>query len=132
MASSQQLAVGVNGTLSNLKSRWLKFNHDSGYQVQVSQNIIKPRARYFSVCYNAPRTGWKNAQCCRAHMKLLGGNQDEMTVTSLDLMHTCPVGTDATRRKRNYLTRDLADVSDVLSLYHPNQLELETPNSTLK
>ena len=71
MTSTMQLAVGATGKLSVLKSSWLKLNHDSGYQVKVSQNIEKPKARYFSVCFTAPKTGWKKAaDICKAMYKL--------------------------------------------------------------
>ena len=115
---SQQLAVGITGKLSWLKSRWLKLNHDSGYEVHVSQNIEKPKSRYFSVCYSAPRTGWKDTgDHCKAHIKAVGKNRDEMTITDIDTNHTC--GVNHSRRKRNYLTRDIADVSNLLGIYEP-------------
>ena len=116
--SNLQLAVGSTGSLSWLKSRWLKLNHESGYQVQVSQNIAKPKARYFSVCFSSPKTGWKlDGDHCKAHVRASGENQDIMKITSIDINHTC--GVDQRRRKRNYLTRDIADVSDLVGIYEP-------------
>ena len=84
--------------------------------MKVSQNVRTPKARYVSVCYTAPKTGWKeDCLCCKAHFKAIGDTRDNMTVVSFDPNHTC--GTSDTRRKRNYLTRDIAEVSDVLGLY---------------
>ena len=93
------------------------MNHDNGYQVHVSQNIEKPMARYLSICYTAPKTGWKTSTGCRAHVKAVGPNRDELTIVSLDTNHTC--GSLDIRRKRNYLTRDISDVSEVLGIYQP-------------
>lgn len=120
LASSMsfQLALRSIGSLHDIKTKWFKYNHDSGHQVQVSQNIEKPKARYFSICFSAPKTGWKDADgCCKAHIKAVGTSRDVMTVISLDCVHTC--GGDSIRRKRNYLTRDLMEVSDALALYQP-------------
>ena len=71
-----QLSLGVSGRLLHLKS-WL-----CGYQVKVSQNIEKPKARYFSVCFTAPKTGWKLAplDVCKAHTKAVGKSWDDMTI----------------------------------------------------
>ena len=109
MASTQQLAVGYTATWSVIKSKWLKVNHDRGYEVQVSQNIAKPKARYFSVCFTAPKMGWTNAECCKAHVKAMGDDRSTMSIVSVDTNHTC--GMEGIRRKRNYLTHDIADVS---------------------
>ena len=120
MSSTTQLAAGYSGKLSVLKSSWLKFNHDTGYQVQVSHNIEKPKARYFSICFTANKTGWKTSQeGCRAHLKAIGNNRDNMTITSIDMNHTC--GASRERRKRNYRTKDIADVSECLGLYEPTR-----------
>ena len=120
MSSSIQLAAGSVWKLTDLKAKWLKYNSDSGYEVHVSQNIVKPRARYFSVCYSAPRTGWKKMETgCRAHLKALGheGQETEyVEITSVDLTHTCG---GEHKRKRNYRTKDISNVSDVLELYQP-------------
>ena len=61
MSSKQQLAVGYCASWKDIKLKWLKHNHDSGYQMKVSQNIVKPKARYFSVCFTAPKIGWKTS-----------------------------------------------------------------------
>ena len=118
MASTHQLAVGVKGKLPELKSRWLKFNHDNGYQVKVSQNVSGPKARYFSMCYSAPTTGWKNCDSgCRAHIKAVEDTREDMTITSLNVQHTC--SSADSRRKRNYRTSDIQEVSGVLQIYQP-------------
>jgi hypothetical protein len=61
MTSTSQLAIGVRINKANLKAAWLKFNHDSGYDIQVVQNMETPKSRYCSVCCSAPKTGWKKA-----------------------------------------------------------------------
>ena len=115
MSSTSQLAVGLKGKLSMIKPLWLNYNSNSGYPVQVSQNVEKTKARYFSVCYSAPKTGWNDSNdCCKAHLKAIGDTREEMTVVSLDLCHTCG---NNNKRKRNYLTHDIAEVPDVLALY---------------
>jgi hypothetical protein len=106
-----------------LRAKWLKYNHDSGYDIKIVQNIERPKARYFSICYSAPKTGWKKAvsesnDICRAHVKAIGNTQEEMEITSIDLTHTCGRD-DKNKRKRNYLTWDICTVSNVLSVYQP-------------
>jgi MULE transposase domain len=119
MTSTIQLSVGAKISKTNLKATWLKFNHDSGYDVKVVQNIETPKCRYFSVCYSAPKTGWKSAtDACRAHVKAVGDNEAEMSITSLNLSHTCGRDDD-NKRKRNYRTRDICSVSNVLQVYQP-------------
>ena len=116
---SLQLVVGSKWKLAELKGKWLSHNNNGGFQVQVSQNVATPKARYFGVCYTAPKTGWKSSgeDVCKAHIKAIGPSRDEMTITSVNLTHIC--GTDKASRKRNYCTRDVADVSDVLEMYQP-------------
>ena len=116
MASTHQLLVGSSGTLSQIKAQCLKYNHDSSRHVKVSQNIASPKARYFSICYTAPTTGWEDAQCCRAHLKAIGQSRDEMEVVSVDLVHTC---SNTVHHKRNYRMADISTVSNVLEVYQP-------------
>jgi hypothetical protein len=116
MSSTFQLQVGAKGTLQALKATWLKKNNDTGYHVKVSQSMLKPKSRYFSVCFSAPSSKWKQAEGCRAHIKAVGASPDEMSITSVNTVHTCVA---CTGRKRNYLTRDIAQVSNVLELYQP-------------
>jgi hypothetical protein len=119
MTSTSQLSVGALLSKTNLKSAWLKFNHDSGYDVKVVQNTTSPKAQYFSVCYSAPTTGWKHSTTgCRAHVKAIGSTEQEMSITSINLTHSCGRD-DGNKRKRNYLTRDICTVSDVLKVYAP-------------
>jgi hypothetical protein len=112
MTSTSQLSLGSKINKSNLKAAWLKFNHDSGYDVKMVQNIDTPKARYFSVCYSAPKTGWKaDTSSCRAHIKAIGPNPNEMSITSVNLTHTCDrEGTD-NKRKQNYRTNDICMVA---------------------
>jgi MULE transposase domain len=119
MTSTFQLALGTKLSRTELQSKWLKLNHDSGFDVKVVQNIDKPKARYFSVCYSAPKTGWKGAtDKCRAHVKGIGDHGGElMEIVSINPTHTCS-RTDS-KRKRNYRTKDICKVSDVLSVYEP-------------
>ena len=119
MASSIQLTLGSSGSLSAIKSQWLKHNQSTGFQVQVSQNVEKPKARHFSVCHSAPKTGWKSAVGCRAHVKAVGTSREEMKITSCDLVHTCVAIGNNVQRKRNYLTRDISEVSEVVDLCQP-------------
>jgi hypothetical protein len=115
MTSTSQLAVGAKISKYQLKLSWLKFNHDTGFDVKiVLQNIDRPKAQYFSVCYSpAPKTGWKDDVGCRAHVKAIG-----LDSVSINLNHMCQ-GTDNNRRKRNYRTSDICTVLDILTVYQP-------------
>jgi MULE transposase domain len=118
MTSTIQLSVGARLSKSALQANWLKYNHDSGYDVKIVQNIERPKHRLFSVCYSAPKTGWKAAtNTCRAHVKAIGDCGNDMHITSVNLTHTC--SREENKRKRNYRTRDICTVSDVLSVYEP-------------
>jgi hypothetical protein len=120
MSSTNQLALGVKLQAGELKAKWLKLNHDRGYDVQVVQNIAKPKARYFSVCYSAPKTGWKNAtETCRAHIKGIGDSQDVLEIVSINPTHTCSETDTHKKRKRNYRTKDICNVSNLLEVYEP-------------
>ena len=80
---------GSHWEVVSLKASWMKLNHDSGYQVKVSHNIEKPKARYFSVCFTAPKTGWKTSNnTCKAHVRAVGSNREEMTIVSFDSNHS--------------------------------------------
>lgn len=116
MVSTHQPAVGVSVTLKQLKVQWLTHHNDCGRGFEVSQCTTKLKARCFSVCVSAPTTGWKDATRCRAHAKVIGDDVDSVTIHSVNLMHTC---SHSASRKRNYLTRDIAEVSDALSLHKP-------------
>jgi Transposase, Mutator family len=119
MTSTSQLFLGSKLSKSSLKACWLKYNHDSGYDIKFVSNTQRPKSRYFSVCYTVPKTGWKgNTTLCRAHVKAVGTNDDLLNITSIDLMHTYERSVD-NMRKRNYLTRDICEVSDVLKVYQP-------------
>jgi hypothetical protein len=118
MTSTQQLAVGAKLALGDIKASWMKYNHDCRFSVKIVQNIQLPQARYFSVCYSAPKTGRKTSVWCRAHVKVIGENRNEMKITSTDLNHTCEEGSN--RRKRNYRTKDISSISNiVLTVYQP-------------
>jgi MULE transposase domain len=120
MTSTSQLCVGMKVSKTNLKASWLKFNSDSGYHVKVVQNTKRPQARYLGICYSAPSKGWKQAtDSCRAHVHAVGNTEDEMSILSVNLSHTCGREGDSNKRKRNYLTRDICTVSNVLEVYHP-------------
>ena len=54
---------------------------------------------------------------CMAYLKAVGNSRSEITIVSLDTNHTC--GMEGVRRKRNYLTRDISDVSNLLGIYEP-------------
>ena len=118
MSTTNQLALGVKLSHSELKSRWIKHNHFSGHSVLISQNMQRPKARFFSICSNAPVTGWKTAlTTCRAHIRAVGDTRDSMEVVSLELNHTC--NRECSGRKRNYFTRDITELSNVLDVYEP-------------
>jgi SWIM zinc finger len=117
MTSTQLLALGSKLRLEDVKAHWLKFNNDAGTQFKVSQSTIKPKARYFSVCFTAPKVGWKHFTGCKAHVKAIGDSPDSMEIVSVDLTHSC--GCDAPKRKRNYLTRDIATISEVVDIWEP-------------
>ena len=118
---SLQLVAGSKCSLSTLKSKWLAYNNNGGFQVQVSQNVASPKARYFSVCFTAPKTGWKSCgeDVCKAHVKAVGSNQEDMTIESVNLTHTCGNIGDRATRKRNYCTRDILECSDIMEIYQP-------------
>ena len=117
MSSTHLLRVGATGNLSSFKAAWLKYNHDSGYDIKVSHNILKPVSRYFSVCNAAPKTGWKKEDaCCKVHLKLKGTTREAMVCVSINLNHSCS-GTE--KRKQNYRMEDISEVSPVLDLYQP-------------
>jgi MULE transposase domain len=98
----------------------LKYIHDSGHDVQIVQNIERPKSRYFSLCYTAPKTGWKSAtNTCRAHVKAVGDTSEEMSIVSINLCHTCEREATDNKRKRNYRTQDICTVSNVLQVYQP-------------
>jgi Transposase, Mutator family len=119
MASTLLLATGQKVRMDVLKSHWLKFNIDSGNHVHTSQSMVKPKARYFSVCYSAPVKGWKNAtNTCRAHIKACGNSPEHMVITSIDLNHTCDPNTEE-RRRQNYRTRDISNLSEAVALWEP-------------
>jgi hypothetical protein len=119
MSSTQMLAIGSKLQLDEVKAHWLKYNNDAGAQFQVSQSTIKPKARYYSVCYTAPKVGWKNKDDgCRAHVKAIGDSPESMEIISVNLTHTCS-REDVPKRRRNYLTRDIATVSEVVQIWEP-------------
>lgn len=113
---TMMLSPGAVGTLSEIRGAWLQHNNSSGFSVHVSMNHVKPKARFLSVCCSTPRVGWNKATGCRAHVRAVGNTRESMTITSVDLVHTCGNGP---KRKRNYLTRDISEVSPVLELYQP-------------
>ena len=119
MSSSVTLALSAKGSPSDLRGKWLKHNNNTGFEVHTSQNQKKPKARFFSVCFAAPCAGWKKASGCRAHIKAVGDSTEEMTIESLDLVHICGAMVGRVRRKRNYLTKDISEVSTVLDLHEP-------------
>lgn len=118
MSSSQQLCVGAKGTYSNISARWLKYNTDTGRSIHTAQNTQKPKARYFSVCYTSPTSVKvrKEFVGCNAHLKAVGSDRDNMEVLSVDYNHTC---SREVKRKRNYATKEIVELSDVLKLYEP-------------
>jgi hypothetical protein len=117
MSSTALLSFGQKVTHESVKSQWLKFNVEGGFDVHTSQSMLKPKARFFSVCYNAPVKGWKSAMdTCRAHVKAVGDSPDDMYITSVDLTHTCsPTGDN--HRKRNYFTRDISKLSEAIRVW---------------
>jgi hypothetical protein len=90
---TMRLAVGEIGGLSDLKATWLKYNHDNGNAVQVCWNVKEAKgnkARYFSICVGAPKKQWSaNSDCCKAHLRAVGTDQDNMEIVSMQLVHTC-------------------------------------------
>jgi hypothetical protein len=114
MASTSLLSIGQMVCHESVKSQWLRFNIDHGHDVHTAQSMLKPKARFFSVCYTAPTVGWKNANGCRAHVKAVGDSPDEMYITSMDFTHTC---NQEKQRKRNYFTRDISNMSDAIKVW---------------
>jgi uncharacterized membrane protein len=112
MTSTLQLTVGNKASHGLITTGWLKYNNQPGYCVHTSQNIQSPIARFFLVCYSAPIKKVKD----RKEAVLLGPNRDKMEIVSVDLVHSCERNT---KRKRNYLTKEIQNVSDVLKVYQP-------------
>lgn len=120
MASTFQLSLGSSGKLADVESHWLRHNNSSGFQVQVSHDVTKLKARHFSVCFTAPKTGWNDAaDKCSAHTKAVGPSREEMSIASVNLVHTCGGDLQQKRRKRNCLTHDIAEVSGAMELCQP-------------
>lgn len=119
MSSTHQLSIGQKLRLPELKAAWLKFNQNSGNEVQVVQNKKGPPAHYLNVCVAAPKVGWKKAtDTCRAHIEAKGPSRDLLTIASVDLNHTCDRANDR-KRKRQHHTKDIACRSDFLDLCVP-------------
>ena len=122
MSSTQLLAIGNRGSLNQIKASWLKFNNENGYQFHIAYNI-KPnerrKERFHAVCYTAPRVKWEECNGCKAHIKAIGDTREDMTITELNMTHTC--GREQSSRKRNYRMADIVCASDVLELYEPTQ-----------
>jgi hypothetical protein len=119
MSTSLQLAVGMKLSHQDISSRWLRYNNNAGYYVHLSQNVATPKARFLSVCYTAP-TKLKDRKAfdgCKAHIKAVGTTRDKMQILSLDLNHTS--NRESNKRKRNYLTKEIAKTSEVLQVYEP-------------
>jgi hypothetical protein len=121
MSSTLMLAAGMKFQFDDLRSNWLKMNVDSGHQVHCSQSTYGPKkARFFSVCYTAPKVGWKAAtNTCRAHVNAVGDSPDEMYIKSVNLTHTCGNVPENEQRKRNYLTRHIGKMSDAIKQWQP-------------
>jgi hypothetical protein len=120
MSSTAQLIVGLKASYKDIYGGWLKQNNNCGYCVHMSQNTKCPKARFFSVCYTAPvkLKHWKELKGCKAHIKAVGDSRKSMEVISVNLTHTC-TRSSHNKRKRNYLTRHIQNVSDVVSVYQP-------------
>ena len=91
MTSTFQLQVGLKASKATIMANWLKYTHDSGHSVKVSQNSERPKSRYFSVCYSAPKSmkAWNEHDGCKAHIKCVGDTSDQVQIVSLNLVHTC-------------------------------------------
>jgi hypothetical protein len=118
MTSTHLLAVGMKMSHVDISSAWLKYNNNAGYSVHLSQNTAAPKARYLSVCYSAPtklkeRKDWHG---CQAHVHAVGNTRETMEILSLDLNHTCSRNI---KGKRNYLTKEIAQTSQVVQIYQP-------------
>lgn len=118
MSSAVQLRVGLEMSHKDLNVQWLKFNDNAGNSVKMSQNTQKPQARFFSVCCTSPvslkaRKDWSG---CTAHIKAIGPNQDEMKIVSVIGTHSC---SRECKRKRNCLSRQIKNVSDILEVCKP-------------
>ena len=104
MTSTAQLKLKVGHKTSAVEAKafWLKHNQVVGRDVKVLQNTSRNGCRFLSVCYTAPSKGWKKETAgCRAHIHVIGKTEDDCTVKSLDLQHTC--NQLDVKRKRNSL-----------------------------
>ena len=118
---SCSLALNGKAPLTTVQSQWLEFNSDNGCEVKTSPCIENPKGKakagFFGTCASAPRTGWKNADCCKAHVWAAGDSVDVLDIRGLDLVHTCDAGVK--HRKRNHPASTIAALSNVLDLCQP-------------
>ena len=112
MSGITQLVVGTKGSLGALKSKWIATNHSTGHEVKLAHRVKNKTFSFLHMCYSAPIKGWSKSTGCRAHMKLNGPSTEDVTVTSVDLTHTCGTVVTTTRRKRNYNAKDIASMTD--------------------
>ena len=123
MASSIQLKTGYFGPASLAHAEWMRHNRSVNRDTRVLQHTSKNGYRFFSVCYSAPAKGWHKTHCgCRAHIKLQGDHEGDVTITSVELQHNC-LPEDA-QRKRNYKMKDIAKLSDAVAMYQPTGTRL--------
>ena len=118
MASTHQLKAGLFTTADVAKAEWLRHNNSVDRCVKTVQNTSRNGYRFLSVCYTAPTKGWKKTVYgCRAHINLIGKNEDDVRIKSVQLKHTCLA--EDCQRKRNYRMQDIAALSDAVSMYRP-------------
>ena len=120
MTSTAQLKlkIGHKGHVDEAKAYWLKHNQVVGHNVKTLQSTNCNGCCFLSVCYSAPEKGWKKATTgCRAHIHLIGKTEDEVTIKSLDLQHTC--NQLDVKRKQNYQVKDIALLSEAVEMYQP-------------
>jgi hypothetical protein len=98
-SSTSQLDIRACLLLNDIKSTWLKLNHDSGQDVHVIHNVMHPQARYMNACYTAPKVGCdhKPDDCCNAHIKAVGRSRNVMEIT---LHWTRSIAMTGSRTKR--------------------------------
>ena len=117
MSSTHQLKLGYCSP-EVAKAQWLKHNQELDRSVKVLQNTSRNGLRYLSVCYSAPTVGWRKSHYgCRAHLNIVGKTLDECKIVSLDLRHSCDESDP--RRKRQYKSGHISDLSEAVSLYQP-------------
>jgi len=101
-----------DGDLSEIKSEWLRYNHELSKEVKA-MTVDKRSGIYKSVCACAPKKNakeWRENTICKAHLFIYKNK-----VTSVSLEHHCTEANPG--RKRQYSVAMIALASDEIRDY---------------